>query len=39
MFNRGIFATSASGWSMLIRLLVGLTVFFPERIQKLMLAD
>lgn len=31
-----IFATSASGWSILIRLLVGLVVFFPEGLQKLM---
>jgi hypothetical protein len=30
MLNRGILATSASGWSILIRLLVGLIVFFPE---------
>jgi|SRR5579863_2120521 len=30
-----IFATHASGWSILIRLIVGLVVFFPEGIQKL----
>jgi putative oxidoreductase len=39
MLNRGILATSASGWSILIRLLVGLVVFFTEGIQKLMFAD
>jgi len=27
--------TRASGWVILIRLMVGLTVFFPEGIQKL----
>ena len=30
-----LFATRAPGWSILIRLLVGLVVFFPEGIQKL----
>ena len=30
-----IIETSAPGWSILIRLLVGLVVFFPEGIQKL----
>jgi putative oxidoreductase len=30
-----IFATQAPGWSILVRLLVGLVVFFPEGIQKL----
>jgi putative oxidoreductase len=39
MFKRCIFATSAPGWSILIRLLVGLIVFFPEGIQKLIFAD
>jgi putative oxidoreductase len=39
MFNRSILATSAPGWSILIRLLVGLVVFFPEGIQKLIFAD
>jgi hypothetical protein len=29
-----LFATHATGWSILIRLLVGLVVFFPEGIQK-----
>ncbi len=34
--RRGIlFGTRAPGWSILIRLLVGLVVFFPEGIQKL----
>lgn len=39
MFNRTILATSAPGWSILIRLLVGLVVFFPEGMQKLIFAD
>jgi uncharacterized membrane protein YphA (DoxX/SURF4 family) len=30
-----IFGTRAPGWSILVRLLVGLVVFFPEGIQKL----
>ena len=30
-----VFGTCAPGWSILIRLLVGLVVFFPEGIQKL----
>jgi putative oxidoreductase len=30
-----IFATRAPGWSILVRLIVGLVVFFPEGIQKL----
>jgi uncharacterized membrane protein YphA (DoxX/SURF4 family) len=34
-----LFATRASGWSILIRLLVGLVVFFPEGIQKLVFPD
>lgn len=34
-----ILGTDAPGWSILIRLLVGLVVFFPEGIQKLMFAD
>ena len=34
-----LFATRASGWSILIRLLVGLLVFFPEGIQKLLFPD
>jgi putative oxidoreductase len=34
-----VFATRASGWSILIRLLVGLVVFFPEGIQKLLFPD
>jgi putative oxidoreductase len=39
MLTRSLLATSAPGWSILIRLLVGLVVFFPEGIQKLMFAD
>ena len=31
--------TSASGWTILVRLLVGLVVFLPEGIQKLAFAD
>jgi len=34
-FWRNVFATSASGWTILVRLVVGLVVFFPEGIQKL----
>jgi uncharacterized membrane protein YphA (DoxX/SURF4 family) len=30
-----VFATTASGWTIIVRLLVGLIVFFPEGIQKL----
>jgi hypothetical protein len=30
-----IFGTRAPGWSILVRLLVGLLVFLPEGIQKL----
>jgi putative oxidoreductase len=30
-----IFASRAPGWSILIRLVVGLVVFFPEGLQKL----
>jgi putative oxidoreductase len=32
-------ATHAPGWSILVRLLVGLVVFFPEGIQKLIFPD
>ncbi len=31
--------TTASGWTILVRLLVGLVVFFPEGVQKLVFAD
>src|SRR4029077_7937214 len=34
-----LFRTRAPGWSILIRLLVGLVVFFPEGIQKLAFPD
>ena len=34
-----LFGTRAPGWSILIRLLVGLVVFFPEGIQKLTFPD
>lgn len=35
-WHRIVFATEAPGWSILVRLLVGLIVFFPEGIQKLL---
>jgi putative oxidoreductase len=34
-----LFATAAPGWSILVRLLAGLAVFFPEGIQKLIFPD
>ena len=34
-----LFTTNAPGWSILVRLLVGLAVFFPEGIQKLIFPD
>jgi uncharacterized membrane protein YphA (DoxX/SURF4 family) len=34
-----LFATKASGWAILVRLLVGLVVFFPEGIQKLIFPE
>ncbi len=34
-----LFATAAPGWSILVRLLVCLAVFFPEGIQKLIFPD
>ncbi len=34
-----LFVTTAPGWSILVRLLVGLAVFFPEGIQKLIFPD
>jgi putative oxidoreductase len=34
-----ILRTSESGWTILVRLLVGLVVFLPEGIQKLVFAD
>lgn len=34
-----LLATNASGWTILVRLLVGLIVFFPEGIQKLIFPD
>jgi len=34
-WGKALLATWAPGWSMLVRLLVGLVVFFPEGIQKL----
>ena len=38
-YPAGLFATSAPASSILIRLLVGLAVFFPEGIQKLIFPD
>ena len=34
-----LFYTEAPGWSILVRLLVGLVVFLPEGLQKLMFPD
>ena len=34
-----VMRTNASGWTILIRLLVGLPVFFPEGLQKLIFPD
>ena len=34
-----LLGSRASGWSILVRLLVGLVVFFPEGIQKLVFPD
>jgi putative oxidoreductase len=34
-----VFRTHAPGWTILVRLLVGLVVFLPEGIQKLIFAD
>jgi putative oxidoreductase len=34
-----LFGTRAPGWSILVRLLVGLVVFFPEGLQKLAFPD
>jgi putative oxidoreductase len=34
-----LFGTRAPGWSVLVRLLVGLVVFFPEGIQKLIFPE
>src|SRR5258708_28818537 len=39
MTLNNILRTSESGWTILVRLLVGLVVFLPEGIQKLMFAD
>lgn len=36
---RDLLRTDAPGWSLLVRLLVGLVVFLPEGIQKLMFPD
>lgn len=38
-WQRVLFDTRAPGWSILVRLLVGLVVFFPEGIQKLAFPD
>ena len=34
-----VMRTKASGWTILVRLLVGLVVFFPEGLQKLIFPD
>jgi len=36
--NRSLW-TTASGWSILVRIIVGLVVFLPEGIQKLVFPD
>jgi uncharacterized membrane protein YphA (DoxX/SURF4 family) len=36
---RDLLRTRASGWTLLVRLLVGLVVFFPEGLQKLMFPE
>ena len=36
---RALLCTHASGWTLLIRLLVGAVVFFPEGLQKLIFPD
>jgi uncharacterized membrane protein YphA (DoxX/SURF4 family) len=38
-WRAALFATRAPGWSILVRLLVGLVVFLPEGIQKLAFPD
>jgi putative oxidoreductase len=38
-WRASLFATAAPGWSILVRLLVGLVVFLPEGIQKLALPE
>ena len=38
-WRQALLATAAPGWSILVRLLVGLVVFFPEGIQKLVFPD
>ena len=37
--SRDMLRTHASGWTILVRLLVGLVVFFPEGMQKLMFPE
>jgi putative oxidoreductase len=39
MIWNNVLRTSESGWTILVRLLVGLVVFLPEGIQKLAFAD
>jgi len=38
-WRKFLFNTRAPGWTILVRFMVGLVVFFPEGIQKLMFAD
>ena len=38
-WRSAIFASRAPGWIILIRLIVGLVVFFPEGIQKLVFPE
>lgn len=39
MTRRDLFDTKASEWTILVRLLVGLVVFFPEGLQKLLFPE
>jgi putative oxidoreductase len=39
MIWRDLLRTSESGWTVLVRVLVGLVVFFPEGLQKLLFPD
>jgi putative oxidoreductase len=39
MIWRDLLSTKESGWTVLVRLLVGLVVFFPEGLQKLLFPD
>ena len=36
---RNLLQTKSAGWTLLVRLMVGLVVFFPEGLQKLVLPE